>query len=32
LRDWLANIGGVDGRSFTEVWKIREECLAALAQ
>ncbi|HKA55651.1 MAG TPA: hypothetical protein VKJ47_18520 [Candidatus Binatia bacterium] len=32
LRSWLANTGGVGGRSFTEAWKIREECIAALAQ
>jgi len=32
LRKWIANTDVVCGRSFAEVWKIREECIAALAQ
>ena len=32
LRSWLANAKLVGDRSFAEVWKIREECIAALAQ
>src|SRR5713226_4415697 len=32
LRSWLANTEMVGGRSFAEIWKIREECIAALAQ
>lgn len=32
LRDWLAATVAVSGRSFAEMWKIREECIAALAQ
>lgn len=32
LRSWMANANVVGGRSFAEVWKIREECILALAQ
>ena len=32
LRTWLANEHSVAGRTFTEIWEIREECIAALAQ
>jgi hypothetical protein len=32
LRDWVRNSDLVGGRSFAEVWRIREECIAALAQ
>jgi hypothetical protein len=32
LRRWLANTDVVGNRSFAELWKIREECIAALAQ
>ena len=32
LRSWIADKDLVGSRSFAEVWKIREECIAALAQ
>ena len=32
LRSWIADKDLVESRSFAEVWKIREECIAALAQ
>jgi hypothetical protein len=32
LRSWLVNTDVVSGRSFAEIWKIREACIAALAQ
>jgi len=32
LHDWLANTDVVGNRSFAQIWKIREECIAALAQ
>ena len=32
LRSWLNTADQVGGHSFAEVWKIREECIAALAQ
>jgi hypothetical protein len=32
LRTWLANKQSVAGCTFEELWKIREECIAALAQ
>jgi len=32
MQNWLANHNLVGGRSFIEIWKIREECIAALAQ
>ena len=32
LRSWLTNTSVAGNRSFAEVWKIREECIAALAQ
>lgn len=32
LRTWLAREHGVISLSFAEIWKIREECIAALAQ
>jgi hypothetical protein len=32
LRSWLANTDVVGNRSFAEIWQIREECIAALAQ
>jgi hypothetical protein len=32
LRDWLADRDVVGDRSFAEIWKIREECIAALMQ
>ncbi|MSQ47602.1 MAG: hypothetical protein EXR78_04305 [Deltaproteobacteria bacterium] len=32
VRTWLVNERGVAGRTFAEIWKIREECIAALAQ
>ncbi len=30
LRDWITRTDAVRGRSLEEVWRIREECLAAL--
>jgi len=30
LRDWIARTETVRGRSLDEVWRIREECIAAL--
>lgn len=32
LRTWLVNEQSVVGRTFEELWKIREECIATLAQ
>ena len=32
LREWLASADVARKRSFDEIWKIREECIAALAQ
>ncbi len=32
LRNWIADKDLLGSRSFAEVWKIREECIAALAQ
>jgi hypothetical protein len=32
LRTWLVNEKGAIGRTFEEIWKIREECIAALTQ
>jgi hypothetical protein len=32
LRTWLVNEPSVVGRTFADIWKIREECIAALAQ
>ncbi len=32
LQTWLVNENSVAGRTFEEIWKIREECIAALAQ
>jgi len=32
LRVWLVNEKRAGGRMFEEIWKIREECIAALAQ
>ncbi len=32
LRSWLSNTDMVGNLSFAEIWKIREECIAALAQ
>ena len=33
MRDWVSNKAElVGGRSFEEVWRIREECIGALAQ
>lgn len=32
LRSWMADADVVGDRSFAEIWKIREECIAALAQ
>jgi len=32
LRRWMADTDVAKDRSFAEVWKIREECIAALAQ
>jgi len=32
LRTWLMNENSVAGRTFEEIWKIREECIAALSQ
>jgi hypothetical protein len=33
MRDWVTSCGDmVGGRSFTDMWGIREECIAALAQ
>ena len=32
LRSWLTNTDMVGNLSFAEIWKIREECIAALAQ
>jgi hypothetical protein len=30
LRDWIARTDTVSGRSVEDVWRIREECIAAL--
>jgi hypothetical protein len=30
LRDWIARTETLHGRSVEEVWRIREECIAAL--
>src|SRR5207244_3343488 len=30
LHDWMARTEAVHGRSLDEVWRIREECIAAL--
>jgi hypothetical protein len=30
LRDWISHTDAVRGRSLEEIWRIREECLAAL--
>lgn len=30
LRDWIARADATGGRSLEEVWRIREECIAAL--
>jgi hypothetical protein len=30
LRDWIVRTNAVQGRSLEEVWRIREECIAAL--
>jgi hypothetical protein len=33
MQDWVRNnTAVVKARSFEEVWRIREECIAALAQ
>ncbi|MBI3801545.1 MAG: hypothetical protein HY268_31815 [Deltaproteobacteria bacterium] len=32
LHSWLATTNVVGDRSFAQIWKIREECIAALAQ
>ena len=32
LREWLTSADFLRKRSFNEIWKIREECIAALAQ
>jgi hypothetical protein len=32
LRGWMAAAVAVSSRNFAEMWKIREECIAALAQ
>ncbi len=32
LREWAARSVVASGRRFEEIWKIREECIAALAQ
>jgi hypothetical protein len=32
LQDWVRSSEPAGARSFVEVWKIREECIAALAQ
>lgn len=33
MRDWVSNKAGeISGRSFEEVWRIREECIGALTQ
>jgi hypothetical protein len=32
LRTWLVNEPSVVGRTFTDIWKIREECITALVQ
>jgi hypothetical protein len=31
LSSWIAEHGGLDGRSLSDVWNIREECIAALS-
>jgi hypothetical protein len=31
LRDWIARTDAVPGRSLEQVWRIREECIAALS-
>jgi hypothetical protein len=30
LRDWITRTEAVQGRSLDDVWRIREECIAAL--
>jgi len=30
LRDWISRTEGMEGRNLEEVWRIREECIAAL--
>jgi hypothetical protein len=32
LRQWITNTALTQRFSFEEIWKIREECIAALAQ
>lgn len=32
LRKWIADNGGLGGLSLSEVWRIREECIARLSQ
>jgi hypothetical protein len=32
LRTWLVNEPSVAGRTFADIWKIREECIAAFTQ
>jgi hypothetical protein len=31
LRDWITRTDAVRGRSLEDVWRIREECIAALS-
>jgi len=32
LRDWVARRGTIGQLSWEEIWKVREECIAALSE
>ena len=32
LSRWITDIGGLDGRSMADIWKVREECIASLSK
>jgi hypothetical protein len=32
LSRWIADNGGLGGRSLADIWKIREECIVSLSQ
>jgi hypothetical protein len=32
LSRWIADNGGLGGRSLADIWKIREECIASLSK
>jgi hypothetical protein len=32
LRQWIAETGAARGRDLSDIWRIREECIAALSQ